>query len=117
MKDEMMKRLLLSLLLPFLALLLSMGAVAATPNPSSNPVAVKHVFGVHGLTCPFCAVGIKKTFKKIKGVQSVNVSLKHGRVTVYTNKGVCFSKEELKQLFKKTGFTYHGTIVKPKSCQ
>lgn len=111
-----MKRLLLSLLIPFLALSLSMGAMAATPNPTNTPVAVKHVFGVHGLSCPFCAVGIKKTFKKIKGVQSVDVSLKHGTVTVYTNKGICFSKKELNRLFKKTGFTYHGTVVKPKNC-
>ena len=113
----MMKRLLVSFLISFLAFAFSMGAVAATSNPANKPSTVKHVFGVHGLSCPFCAVGIKKTFKKIKGVQSVDVSLKHGRVTVYTNKGICFSKKELKRLFKKTGFTYHGTVVKPKNCK
>lgn len=47
----------------------------------------------------------------------VDVSLKDGAVTVYTNKGVCFSKKELKRLFKKNRFTYHGTIVQPKICQ
>jgi len=112
-----MKRLLFSLLIPFLALSLSMETMAATPNPTSKPVTVKHVFGVHGLSCSFCAVGIKKTFKKIKGVQSVDVSLKHGNVTVYTSKDICFSKKELKRLFKKSGVTYHGTVVKPKSCK
>jgi len=112
-----MKRLLLNFLIPFLALSLGMGAMAATSNPTSKPVSVKHVFGVHGLSCPFCAVGIKKTFKKIKGVESVTVSLKHSRVTVYTKKGVCFSEKELKALFNKTGFSYHGTVVKPKSCK
>jgi len=61
-------------------------------------------------------IGIKKIFKKIKGVQSVEVSLKHNTVTIYTDKGVCFSHKELKQLFSKAGFSYHGIISKPKSC-
>jgi len=103
-----MKRFLVSLLIPFLALAFSMSAMAKT--------AVKHVFGVHGLSCPFCAIGIKKTFKKVKGVQSVSVSLKNGTVTVYTNPGKCFSKKEIVRLFKKSGFTYHGTSKQPKSC-
>ena len=113
-----MKRLLLTLLVPLLAFMLSTDAMAANVTSTTKPVATtKHVFGVHGLSCPLCAIGIKKTFKKVKGVQSVNVSLKNSTVTVYTNKGVCFSKKELKALFNKTGFSYHGTLVKPKSCK
>lgn len=109
-----MKRLLLSLLISLLTLASSASAMTA---PTTKPVATKHVFGVHGLSCSFCAIGIKKTFKKMKGVQSVSVSLKNGTVTVYTNKSVCFSKKELKALFDKTGFSYNGTLVKPKGCQ
>jgi len=84
---------------------------------AKQPAATKFVFGVHGLSCPFCAVGIKNTFKKVSGVQSVSVSLKNGTVTVYTKKGICFSKKELKAIFAKTGFSYHGTLVKPKNCK
>jgi len=82
-----------------------------------KPTVVKHVFGVHGLSCPFCVVGVKKTLKKVNGVKSVEVSLKHSTVTVFTDKGICFSEEELKKLFSKTGFSYHGTISKPKGCK
>ena len=107
----------LTILISFLTLAINTGATAAKVASATQPVATKHVFGVHGLACPFCAVGVKKTFNKVKGVQSVKVSLKNKTVTVYTHKGVCFSKKELKALFAKTGFSYHGTLVKPKSCK
>jgi len=103
-----MKRLLLSFLIPVLAFTLSTDVMANA--------LVKHVFGVHGLSCAFCVIGVKRTFKKVKGVHSIAVSLKHSTVTVYTKKGVCFSKKELKRLFGKAGFTYHGTLVRPRSC-
>ncbi len=84
---------------------------------AKKPTVVKHVFGVHGLSCPFCVIGMKKTLKKINGVQSVEVSLKHSTVTVFTDKGICFSEEELKKLFSKAGFSYHGTISIPEECK
>lgn len=112
-----MKKLLLLLLFPLLLLSLNTTVYASDIQPAANqPVTAKHVFGVRGLACPFCAIGIKKTFMKIKGVRSVNVSLKQSRVTIYTDKGICFSDKELKQIFSKAGFSYHGTISKPKSC-
>jgi len=112
-----MKKSLLRLSISIFLLSLGTGAYAANTQLAANaPVAVRHVFGVHGLSCPFCAVGIKKTFKKIKGVQSVKVSLKHKRVTVYTNKGICFSDNRLKKIFSNAGFSYHGTLSKPKNC-
>lgn len=112
-----MKKFLLTLLVS-LALLSSGGGVYAanTQITSNKPVAVKHVFKVHGLVCPFCVIGIKKTFKKIKAVQRVEVSLRHNTVTVYTNRGICFSDKELKKIISSAGFSYKGTLVKPKDC-
>jgi len=112
-----MKRWLITCLIPIFTLFFSSSVITANANPRNKPGTVTHVFGVHGLACPFCAIGIKKTFKKVKGVQSVKVSLKHNIVTVYTNKGICFSKDELKSLFAKTGFTYHGIVKQPKNCR
>lgn len=112
-----MKRILITFLIPVLTLFMSSVAITASTNPKSKPSTAKHVFGVHGLACPFCAIGIKKVFKKIKGVQSVKVSLKYNEVTVHTNKGICFSKSKLKSTFAKTGFTYHGTVKQPKNCR
>lgn len=112
-----MKKFLLLLLFPLLLLSLNTSVYASEIQLVVNKsVAAKHVFGVHGLACPFCVIGIKKTFKKMNGVQSVEVSLKHNTVTIYTDKGICFSDEELTQIFNKAAFTYHGTISKLKNC-
>ncbi len=108
-----------SLLFLFPLLLLSLNTFVYASNPqlaAKKLTFAKHVFGVHGLSCPFCAVGIKKTFMKIKGVRSVDVSLKSNRVTVYTDKGMCFSDKDLKNIFSKAGFSYHGIISNPKNC-
>jgi len=88
-----------------------------TELAANKSTVAKHVFGVHGLSCPFCVIGVKKTLKKINGVQSVEVSLKHSTVTVFTDKDICFSDEELKKLFAKAGFSYHGTISTPEGCE
>jgi len=112
-----MKQLLMAMMVSLT--LLTGGAMAYADNTATanNPSGVvKHVFGVHGLSCPFCVIGVKKTFKKIQGVRSVDVSLKNNTVTVYTVKGKCFSDQELKALFNQAGFSYHGTISKPKTC-
>ena len=97
---------------------LNLSVYASNADIAANkPTIAKHVFGVHGLSCPFCVIGIKKTFKKINGVQSVKVSIKHNSVTVFTDKGICFSEEELKTIISKAGFSYHGTISTPDGCK
>lgn len=110
---DTMKRL-ISLLVIIGVISLTLTATAATVNSTG---ASKHVFGVHGLSCPFCVIGIKKTFKKIAGVRSVEVSMKNNTVTLNTDKGICFTEKESKVIFGKTGFSYHGIISQPKSCQ
>jgi len=113
----MNKYLLLSLI-PLLFVFFNTSVLASNAL-GANDVAheeVKHVFGVHGLSCPFCVIGIKKTLKEVAGVQSVEVSLKNKTVTVYTKRGICFSDEQLKEIFSRSGFSYHGTILKPQSC-
>lgn len=81
-----------------------------------NTEETKHVFGVHGLSCPFCVIGVKNTFKKIKGVESVSVNMNESNVTVYTQSGICFSNKQLTQIFNDAGFTYHGTVEQPAEC-
>lgn len=113
-----MKRLLYLLLIPFLIFSSIMPALAVQSTSAKEMPSIleKHVFGVHGLSCPFCSIGIKKTFLKIKGVEKAEVDSKNGSVTVYTKKGICFSHQELKKIFNRSGFTYHGTAEQPKSC-
>jgi len=109
-----------SLIFLVMILLLALNPYAYANDTELEPeesVTAKHVFGVHGLSCPFCVIGIKKTFKKIKGVQSIEVSLKHNTVTILTDKGLCFSDEELIKIFSKAGFSYHGTALQPDVCR
>jgi len=37
---------------------------------------------VDGLSCPFCAYGLEKHLKKIKGVKYVEINMKSGNVIV-----------------------------------
>ncbi len=86
-----MKRLLLVSL--FLSLFLMPSAYART-------VEIK----VYGLTCSFCADSLQRTFKKMKSVLKVNVSLKLRKVRLVTKKNAP-SLATLKKAVIDTGFT------------
>ncbi|PCI63322.1 MAG: hypothetical protein COB35_01305 [Gammaproteobacteria bacterium] len=61
-----------------------------------------------GLACPYCAYGIEKKFKAIKGVKHIDVDLKKGLVKISSEKTVKFSEQQLKTLFSDSGFTYRS---------
>lgn len=109
-----MEKCFLLLMLSFSLLVLPVFAISNELD-IENPKAGKYVLRVHGLACPFCVIGLKKTLKKIKGVKSVKVSLKYKTVTLYTTKGICFSDGEMKKIFGKAGFSFHG-MSKPEGC-
>ena len=68
---------------------------------------------VNGLACPFCAYNIEKKFKKIEGVQKVDVELEAGKVIVDTAEGTKLTEPQLIKLFKDAGFTFKGVTEKP----
>lgn len=106
----------LCVLMTCVALLSSSFVMAADSNTNIQSKG-KYVLGVHGLSCPFCVIGIQKTFNKVPGVKSVDVSLKKNTVTIVVDDGICFSDQTLKSTFGKTGFSYHGIVTKPKGCR
>jgi mercuric ion binding protein len=59
---------------------------------------------VNGVVCAFCAQGIKKQFKKIDAVESIDVSLEEKRVTLETKEGQDVSDEKIKSLINDAGF-------------
>ncbi len=61
-----------------------------------------------GIVCPFCAYSVEKQFRKIDGVQAVDVDLEKGEVFVIANDGIVFTDEQLTDLFADAGFTYRG---------
>ena len=68
---------------------------------------------VDGLACPYCAYGIEKKLKAIKGVGKIDVDLNAGLVIVDVAEGVALTEPQMKTLFKDAGFTYRSMTGKP----
>lgn len=60
---------------------------------------------VDGLTCPFCAYGIEKKFKQMKGVRDVVIKMKAGETLVKFRAGANPTPEEIRRTVIKAGFT------------
>ncbi len=63
---------------------------------------------VDGLSCPFCAYGLEKHLKKIKGVEGVEINMKSGKATVNLKQDANVDDQTLRQAVKKAGFTARG---------
>ncbi len=84
--------LLLSLLLPI--------TVLAAP--------AKYELTVDGLACPFCAYGIEKELKRTTGVETIDIDINAGKVTVTMVEGASLSEAKAKQIVRDAGFTLAG---------
>jgi len=60
---------------------------------------------VDGLSCPFCAYGLEKNLKKVKGIESVDIDMKTGKATVIIKSDMSVDDQALRQAVKKAGFT------------
>ena len=60
---------------------------------------------VDGLSCPFCAYGLEKKLKKIKGAQDVAIELNLGLATLHVPADKKPTEEELRKIVKDAGFT------------
>ncbi|MCG8093442.1 MAG: heavy-metal-associated domain-containing protein [Candidatus Thiodiazotropha endolucinida] len=87
-----------------LLLLWSIAALAA---------GTQYVMRVDGLACPYCAYGVEKKLKQIKGVEKIDVDLDKGLVTVNVGEGVELTEPQMVQLFKDAGFTYRSMVKHP----
>jgi mercuric ion binding protein len=63
---------------------------------------------VDGLSCPFCAYGIEKKLKAVKGVEKVDVDLKTGNVIATVVEGAVFDEATAKKAVTDAGFTLRG---------
>ncbi len=60
---------------------------------------------VDGLSCPFCAYGLEKNLKKLKGIETVDINMKTGKVTVMIRPDADVDDRALRQAVRKAGFT------------
>ncbi len=65
----------------------------------------KYVISVDGMSCPFCAYGLEKKLKKVRGIESVTIDLNEGEAVVIAKSGATIKEESLRKAVKEAGFT------------
>jgi len=94
--------------------LLSDSIFIRTANAEIKSITVS----VDGLACPFCAYGIEKKIKSLKGVKEIKILLNAGTVTLKCAENKCPAFADVRSAVKDAGFTprvmkitAHGTII------
>lgn len=64
----------------------------------------KIIIKVEGLYCPFCAYGLEKQLKKLKGFNKVEVNLKHGVAELQIKPGVTVTDAAIQKAVEEAGF-------------
>ncbi len=77
------------------------------------PVAVfaaqtQYQLRVDGLACPFCAYGIEKELKRTNGVESLEIDINAGIVTVTMAEGAAMTEAQASRIVEDAGFTLGG---------
>ncbi len=70
------------------------------------------VMKVDGLACAFCAYGLEKKLKSLRGVEEVKISLNEGRVWIRLKEGYEVDEKTLKKLVKESGFILREISIK-----
>jgi len=70
---------------------------------------------VDGLACPFCANGLHRRFEKFAAVQTVDVNLDKGLMTLQVKPGKSISQKEIKEQIDNAGFTLNRIVLSKKT--
>ena len=81
------------------SMLLPMAAAAAQ---------TQYQLRVDGLACPFCAYGIEKELKRTDGVESLEININAGTVTVTMAEGAAMTEAQASRIVEDAGFTLGG---------
>lgn len=90
--------------LALVAAVLSSLAVAAWSGPGSG-ASRQAVVTVNGMSCPFCAYGVKKHLSVLPGVKNVQVELAKGEAIVNFASETEVSEEQIQKAVREAGFT------------
>ncbi len=60
---------------------------------------------VKGMACPFCAYGVEKKLKKVKGVENISIDMKEGTVTLKAKEGLSIEVGQVPRAILDSGFT------------
>lgn len=81
---------------------------------ASASAAQVYKLRVDGLACPFCAYGVEKQLKAVKGVERIDVDIKTGSVIVTVVEGAVFDEATAKKAVMDAGFTLRGFEKTPR---
>lgn len=86
--------------------------------PLASAEILSVTVSVDGLACPFCAYGVEKKLKRVKGVGSMDIKMQEGTVTMAAKQGQSIDIAEVPGAIKDSGFsmrwmklTASGTIM------
>ena len=86
--------------------LLTFGQTALQANAIRQDNATTYIkIWVDGMACPFCAYGLEKRIKKLKGAKELYVDINEGFITFVVPADKKPSQEELEKAVKEAGFT------------
>lgn len=77
----------------------------AVSSLSSTALSETLEVTIHGMTCSFCADGLRRNLAHLTDVQQVDVSLKHKKVRIRTKSGVVPDIDLIRQAVRDAGFT------------
>ncbi len=66
---------------------------------------------VEGLGCPFCAYGLEKKFKDVKGIEALKIDIKTGKMTFQVPATTGLTLVEADERVSKAGYTAKGIAV------
>lgn len=69
-------------------------------------------FQVEGMTCASCAGAIEKQVRKITEVDSVDISIKTGKVVVSAKDNQALSSAKIKKAIEDAGYNIKGDVPK-----
>ena len=91
-------------ILPSLFLFLALGFTA---NAQTDAFTLR----VEGLGCPFCAYGLEKKFKDVKGIDDLAIDIKTGEMTFEVPAATALTLDEADARVTKAGYVAKGIAV------
>ncbi len=83
-------------------------AVSLLLPEAASAAQTQYQLRVDGLACPFCAYGIEKELKRTNGVESLEIDINAGIVTVTMAEGAAITEARASRIVEDAGFTLGG---------
>jgi len=90
----------------FIGLMTLLLALAFIPTHARAGEQLQKVtLRVDGLACPFCAYGLEKKLKRIKGLEKLDIKINDGVALLYYKPGAEIDEKVIDKKVKEAGFT------------